>query len=227
MVKQRIYFGLGMLLILLLSFKVAVANDISVKEMSHGACWIRSSKEDFKISSFNDKTSISTTLAGFESEVVRMAAEKLKISNGKLKFEFSSHALHCASMGMSVVSKFKLDDQGFCSWVKVENGQLVFRSLGLLEEMTGDRVYCDGIKPLELLVGLHSKDQLTDLEVEGFSSTIKEITQVVGNLYKVTLHESLFGKEKEVSDKILFEVKPRYIEFNSLQHEIGDIVEIK
>lgn len=190
--------------------------------LSEGACWY-DSKDPLKIASFNDKTVYNGSRAQIEAEIETLLKQP-KISDMEL-------SLHCGGYGASLVAKVSTDNGQFCVWARFEKGKLVPRSIGVITEKSAEGRLCDGHKSGEFILAVNSKEFIAELQGLKWSSVIKEVNQVSGNLYRVVLMKEYDMKEAEVASQLEenFAGKNfiRYIEFNEYHHPVGDYVQLK
>ncbi len=193
--------------------------------LSEGACWY-DSKDPIKVASFNDKTVYNGSRAQIEAEIESMLGERFhqKISEMDL-------SLHCGGYGASIVARVQTDSGQFCVWTRFEKGKLLPRSVGVMAEKSLEGQLCDGHKSGEFILGVNSKDFLTELQGAKWSSMIKEVVPVSEKILKVVLMKEYEMKEAEVASQLEenFAGKNaiRYIEFNEYHHPVGEYIPLK
>lgn len=196
-----------------------LAEDTNVQSLSEGACWYEEG-EFLKIASFNDRESLLSTRDEIESQV-----EDLFGAQKRKKAKTSDLSLHCGGYGSSLVVKTEVNERPACLWLKLNKGKLEVRSLGGLE--TTKSGLCDGYKWGELIVGLKSLDQKSQLESGALRQMIKSITVVSGTTLKVLLKDEFHGKEEMVLEEFKKELPLRYVELNFYQHPVGEATSLK
>jgi len=220
----RYYSVKKFILLGLLCSSKLFAKDIGVLELGNGACWLQASKEQIKFASFNDKTSLSLTykLLDFTNEM--LIQEKLEL-NKKVSYQALSYAFHCSGVGASVIVKAKVDDLSYCSWLYVNNGKVEARNIGLIIDEKEDQILCEGVAPLEILVGFKGPDQVEDFSE--FNSYIAKRTMISKTLMKISLKNEFLGKEQSILEDLKKSSGVKFVEFNNYQYPIGEALELK
>lgn len=214
---------LGVLCASLYSSRV-FARDVGVLELGNGACWLQASKEQIKFASFNDKTSLNLTykLLDFTNEMLIL--EKLEL-NKKVSYQVLSYAFHCSGVGASVIVKAKVDDLSYCSWLYVNNGKVEARNVGLIVDEKEDQILCEGVAPLEIIIGFKGPEQVEDFSE--FNSYIAKRTMISKTLMKINLKSEFLGKEQSILEELKKSSGVKFVEFNNYQYPIGEAVELK
>lgn len=211
------------LLGIIYSFNV-FARDIGVVELGDGACWLRSAKEQIHFASFNDKTSLATTLKLIDFTNQSLIQEKLELTK-KASYLALSYAFHCSGIGASIVVKSKFDDLSYCSWLYVREGKIQARNIGLILDEKEDQSLCEGVAPLEFLVGFKTLEAAE--EFSEFNSYIAKRTMISKTLMKVSLKREYLGKEQSILEELRKGLGVKFVEFNNYQYPIGESVELK
>lgn len=202
----------------------AFAKDIGVLELGNGSCWLQSSREQIKFASFNDKTSLGLTYKMIDFTNQALIQEMLG-SNKKVNYRALSYAFHCSGVGASLVVKAKVDDLSYCSWLYVNNGKVEARNIGLMLDEKEDQVLCEGVAPLEILIGFKDPSQVEDFSE--FNSYIAKRTMISKTLMKINLKSEYLGKEQSILEDLKKSSGVKFVEFNNYQYPIGEIVELK
>lgn len=205
---------------------MALGAEISVGELSSGACWYQQSDEVLKLSSFNEKKSLTTTQAVIE-EFNYHEISKIVGLKKDTPYQLLGITLHCGGYGSSLVLKSKLGDAQYCSWIGLGDNELKVRSIGGLEEGARESSLCDGYKNLELIVGLESREQIHELKRENLRSVIKSVSAITDTMVKVILEDHFIGKEDEAMAELKRSMSLKYIEYNLIQHQVGESVGLK
>lgn len=200
------------------------ARDITVTELGEGACLMSFNKEELKVASFNDKTSFMTTLRLLDFTNSELITNSLGLNKNK-SYKSLSYALHCSSIGASVIIRSKMDDQTYCSWLYIKEGKFAARSIGLVVDDKNERLACEGVVPLELIVAFR-KAENEDFFNE-FNSLIDQKIPISKTMVKLVLKKEYLGKEMSVMDEFKKSGEVKFIELNNYQHPIGDVLELK
>ena len=212
--------------------KVYGASDLLVGSLSEGACWY-----EFKdslllhIASFNDKSVYVGNTGQMEVDFEALIAQSLKISE-HVKINEMDLSLHCGGLGASLVAKVSTDNNDFCVWTKFDQGHLSVRSIGTISgQKLQPSELCDGHTWGEFILGVNSAEVITELQLPKWSSMIKSVTVISNNVYKVVLSKDYELREKEVISQLqeeFFEKKLiRFIEYNSINHPIGEFIHLR
>jgi len=193
--------------------------------LSDGSCWY-DSKDPLKVASFNDKTVYNGTRAQIEAEIEVMLGDR-----GHQKISEMDLSLHCGGYGASLVARVQTDSGNFCVWTRFEKGKLLARSVGVITEKSLEGQLCDGHKSGEFILGVNSKEFMSELQGAKWSSVIKEVVPVSDKVLKVVLMKEYEMKEAEVASQLEenFAGKNaiRYIEFNQYHHPVGEFIPLK
>ncbi len=194
------------------------AEEININSFANGSCWYQKN-EIFKLSSFNEKESISLSSDQLPVSLLSLVPTESK--------EIQNIFLHCGSQGASFVTTIKSENGHLCLWAMLDHGKLKIRSIGGSQlPSKGDSPLCDGFKQGELLVVLKNHDYLNQLRNENWSSIVKEIIPVAFNIYKIKLTPEYFSREIEVAKMFENEFHVM-VEFNQYQHGVGEYVQLK
>lgn len=213
----------------LMFFSLLGNANAQVGELLEGACWFEY-KDTLKVASFNDKS----VYSGAKTQIETQLDALLVVSLANLphqKLNEVDLTLHCGGYGASLVAKVFTDTGSFCVWTKFDKNQLSVRSIGVLGDNEKNSDLCDGRKWGEFLMGVNSRDVITEIQSAKWSSMIKEVTAITDKVYKVVLTKDYEMRESEVINQLgeNFAGKNliRYIDYNQYKHPIGDYVPLK
>lgn len=193
------------------------AGELSLQTLADGACWYE--EGDFlKVASFNDKMAMKMGREELEKELERIFYNGKKVK----KITLDELSLHCGAYGASLVLKLELEKRPICFWGKFNGGKLQIRSYGGIESKKNQ--VCDGYRWGELIVGIKNLEQQKKLESTHFQSSIKSVTKISEDTFKIILADFYFGKEAEFVEELKKELDLKYIELNLYQHPIGESV---
>lgn len=196
-----------------------MAEDAFVGALSNGACWYDDQEELLKVVSFNDKEVIQTP----KEELLNLVLSGF--SKKQNKIQASSVSLHCGGYGHSLVMNVTLDGVESCVWLYSKNGILEMRSIG------GSNVtqngLCHGYKWGSLLIGTNKDISEVDLINTETKDMIKKMTKISNHLYRIDVTDAFIKKESQV--KMILETfkEIRYVEYNMIQHPVGEWVSLK
>lgn len=215
---------------LILLSQAAYSAEIQVGTLSEGACWYEL-KEALQVASFNDKSIYSGSIGQIESEIEGLIAAVVP-KGERSKIQEMDLTLHCGGYGASLVAKVTAETSILCLWAKLDKGKLSLRSIGLVSDGgKNPNDLCNGHKWGEFIVGIQSREVLTELQSLKWSSIIKEVSLVTDKVIKVVLVKEYEFREQEVINQLEqnFSGKNliRYIEFNDYRHPIGEFVHLK
>ena len=197
------------------------AEEVTVDSLGQGSCWYQyQNKEILKLSSFNDRESVSLSNERLSAILLNLIPHESK--------EIQSVFLHCGSQGASLVARIKTESGNLCLWAMPDHGKFKTRSLGGTAEIQkGGPKLCDGYKQGELLIVIKNQDYFNQLITdEKWNGVIKEVIPVAFKFYKIKLTPEYFLHEEEVA-RMLQESFGIAVEYNQYQHGIGEYVQLK
>ena len=196
-----------------------MAEDALVGSLSNGACWFDDQEELLKVVSFNDKEVIQAPREDLLNLVLNNFSKKQN------KVQSSLLSLHCGGYGHSLVMNINLDGVDSCVWLYSKNGTLEMRSVG--GSLSSKNGLCHGYKWGSLIVGTTRDISESDLMNHETKDMIKNMTKISNHLYRIDVTEAFVKKESQV--KMILETfkEIRYVEFNMIQHPVGEWVSLK
>ncbi|PIK16132.1 hypothetical protein [Halobacteriovorax sp. JY17] len=206
------------LLILTLTglFSIGVlAEDIQVKSLNQGICWIKEEVGSVKMASFNQ---------GISVELNDQSLGRIHELNLPTRFEGALEArAFCSSHGLSLVFNAVEKNKRYCIWLQVEQDGFKTQSVGF----TDSEGTCDGYKPGTLVLtlsesGIDEGSFLKKLEDRSIAINFKSFEVISEGLVKIELNEEDWGSESEFSTKFQDLSSVKYAEKSFFYHSIGE-----
>ncbi|GEM_PF-6635451 len=194
---------------------VSFAEDIQVKSLNQGTCWIKEEAQSVKASSF---------VQGISVELNNQTLSKINDLNLPTSFEGEIDAMaFCSGHGLSLVLNATEKSLRYCVWLKIEQSGFETQSVGL----TDSDGRCDGYKAGTLILSLVDKDIereefLKNLADHSMGIKFKSFEEVSEGLIKIELFEEDWGKEAEVAAKFQNLSPVKYAEKSFFYHPIGE-----
>lgn len=193
----------------------ASAENIEVKSLNQGVCWIKEDSASVKLASFNQ---------GISVELNDQTLGEIHNLNLPTRFEGALEVkAFCSSHGMSLVFNAVEESKRYCIWLKVEQRGFTTQSIGL----TDSAGKCDGYKPGVIMLTLNAdslerEEFLKKLESNEIGVDFKSFEVISSGLVKIELNEVDFGKEIEFISKLRELKSIRYAEKSFFYHPIGE-----
>ncbi|WP_372655029.1 hypothetical protein [Halobacteriovorax sp.] len=207
----------NLLILTLLSLfsTVSFAENIQVKSLNQGTCWIKEEAESVKATSF---------VQGISVELNNYTLSKISELNLPTKFESSLDAMaFCSGHGLSLVLNAAEKSLRYCVWLKINQDGFETQSVGL----TDIEGKCDGYRPGVIILSIveNSLDReqfLKDLKNHSLDIEFKSFEEVSEGLVKIELLEENWGSEAELSSKFQKLEAVKYAEKSFFYHPIGE-----
>lgn len=205
-----------LLLIALFIFStLAFAEDIQIKSLNQGSCWIKEDGESVKVSSF---------IQGMSTELNNQSLSMIHDLGLPTTFSESFEVkAFCSGHGLSLVFNVVEKSLRYCIWLKVNKDSFTTQSVGL----TDSEGKCDGYSAGEILLSLdvsslEREDFIKDLEQRSAGIQFKSFEEVSEGLIKVVLLDEDLGRETEVASKFNELKQVKYAERSYFYHPIGE-----
>jgi hypothetical protein len=191
------------------------AENVQVKSLNQGACWLKEGNSGVKIVSFNQGISVEL------NDETLSKIHELDLPTG-FEEELEVKAF-CSSHGLSLVLNTTENKLRYCIWLNIEKDGFSEQSVGL----TDSSGKCDGYRPGELILtiagpGVERSGFLNKLEKGSTGINFKRYEVLSAGLIKIELNREDHGHEVNFISKFKKFGAVKYAEKSFFYHPIGE-----
>jgi len=205
------------ILSLLISYTLFAADDVTVKDLNQGSCWVHENG-NARIADFNSGLSHLVEQHQVQQIVSQFSGD-----------ERPSHLdtmVHCSGGGVAVVMNFKVNQKSYCLWTKPTKNDFELVSLGRSMNDSGP---CDGItlgKVSLKQIGTVDQDKIQNFFESKISEGVIKSYSASGKWWNVTGNESFQFKEEFLKDDLMKSGLFENFEFDHLRHYQGEFLRL-